>query len=148
MINEICVNLYCREDISLIENYDKAINDNTQTWDCHHRRETDDGLSLEQLKEQNLYYDRPANELIFLTKSEHNSLHHKNKQVSEEARRKNSESNKGRIPWNKGLKMPEETRKKQSEALKGENHPMYGKPSPNKGKHRVYDENGKYHLEF
>ena len=30
---------YCSEDISLIENYDKAVNDKEQTWHCHHRRE-------------------------------------------------------------------------------------------------------------
>ena len=31
---------YCCEDISLIENYDKAIEDKTQYWHCHHRLET------------------------------------------------------------------------------------------------------------
>ena len=40
MISENQVKKYCREDISLIENYDKAINDKTQTWDCHHRKES------------------------------------------------------------------------------------------------------------
>ena len=47
MISENQVKKYCREDISLIENYDKAINDKTQTWDCHHRKESQysaDGL--------------------------------------------------------------------------------------------------------
>ena len=29
---------YCRDDISLIENYDKAVSDTTQSWHCHHRR--------------------------------------------------------------------------------------------------------------
>ena len=28
---------YCCEDPSLIENYDKAIADTTQTWEIHHR---------------------------------------------------------------------------------------------------------------
>lgn len=29
--------LWCCEDISKIENYDKAIADKTQTWVCHHK---------------------------------------------------------------------------------------------------------------
>ena len=69
------VNKYCCEDISLIENYDKAIADTKQIWHCHHRKEIDENLSLKQIKEQELYYNRPASELIFLTKSEHQSLH-------------------------------------------------------------------------
>ena len=39
MINEGCAKKYCCEDLSLIENYELAINDQTQTWDCHHRGE-------------------------------------------------------------------------------------------------------------
>ena len=69
------VNKYCCEDISLIENYDKAIADTKQIWHCHHRKEIDENLSLKQIKEQELYYNRPASELIFLTKSEHQALH-------------------------------------------------------------------------
>ena len=38
MINEKRAKSYCKDDISLIENYDKAIADNTQVWHCHHRR--------------------------------------------------------------------------------------------------------------
>ena len=37
MINE-GVKKFCNEDISLIENYNKAISDSNQTWDCHHRK--------------------------------------------------------------------------------------------------------------
>ena len=32
----------CCEDISLIENYESAISDKTEMWDCHHRLETHD----------------------------------------------------------------------------------------------------------
>ena len=48
---------------------------------------------------------------------------------SEETRKKISETNKGKTPWNKGKinVYSEETRKKMSESKKGENHPMYGK---------------------
>ena len=51
---------FCCEDISLIENYEQAISDKTQTWDCHHRSETDLGLSRDELIERNLYYDVAA----------------------------------------------------------------------------------------
>lgn len=68
---------YCREDICLIENYELAVNDHTQVWHCHHRKETDEGLSRTQLIEMGLYYNRPASELIFLTEFEHHSLHMK-----------------------------------------------------------------------
>lgn len=37
MINEFNVNAFCCEDISKIENYDKAVADKTQTWHCHHK---------------------------------------------------------------------------------------------------------------
>lgn len=37
MINTVGVKRYCCDYISLIENYNKAIEDNTQIWDCHHK---------------------------------------------------------------------------------------------------------------
>ena len=86
------INKICCDDISLIENYDKAINDDTQTWDCHHRREIDENKPMQQLKNEKLYYNRPASELIFLTKKEHQRLHMLN--LNEEIRRKILESNK------------------------------------------------------
>ena len=76
---------FCCEDISLIENFDKAILDENNLWVCHHRLEThtSDGerrlvdLYSRELKALNMYYDRPASELIFLEKLEHNKLHAK-----------------------------------------------------------------------
>ena len=85
---EICrVYAYCKDDdISLIENYDKAIADTTQTWICHHRDEVKvlpSGIkvyrSVDDLIENGRYYHCPANELIFLTKEEHNKLHFNDK---------------------------------------------------------------------
>ena len=111
MINIKRVSKYCKEDLSLIENYDKAINDQTQIWDCHHRLETDKNLSRQYLINNDLYYSRPASELIFLTRSEHTALHNEGKQHSEETRKKISESNKGKHHT-------EETRKQISEAMK------------------------------
>ncbi len=66
---------YCSDNIQQIENYDKAINDNTQMWECHHKLECILHLTPSQLMALNLYYNRPANELILLTKKEHINIH-------------------------------------------------------------------------
>lgn len=75
MISENYANKFCREDISLIENYDKAINDKTQIWQCHHRLETDKGLSKQELIDTGKYFDVEAKDLIFLTERDHKALH-------------------------------------------------------------------------
>ena len=72
----------CKEDVSLIENYEAAINDNTQIWDCHHRNEITMNKTKDELKALHLYYDRPASELIFLTRSDHCKLHTNNKRFT------------------------------------------------------------------
>lgn len=110
---------YCCEDISLIENYDKAINDDTQTWDCHHRLGIDLNLSRQELINQNLYYNRPASELIFLTNAEHKRLHNNN--FSEETKQKIRESNKGKHFFNGmyGKHLSEEAKQRISNANKG-----------------------------
>ena len=125
MINEYNAKKFCKEDISLIENYDKAIADITQMWECHHRDEIrilPSGIkvirSRQELKENNRYYNCPANELIFLTKEEHHRLHtkynppHKGIPHSEETRRKMSLAKKGRS-------LSIDTRRKMSESKKG-----------------------------
>ena len=86
MICDISVRRFCCEDISKIENYDKAISDNTQTWCCHHRLEIDGSnrISPRTLKGRGLYFHRPASELIFLTKREHQRIHHLGVHRSEE----------------------------------------------------------------
>ena len=75
---------YCiSEQIEQIENYELAKADNFNGWHIHHRLEThnSDGekrlvnLSVEELIALEMYYNRPANELIFLTASEHRKLH-------------------------------------------------------------------------
>ncbi len=126
--------MYCCEDLSLIENYDKAINDSNQIWRCHHRLEIQDEGKIiytpQQLESLGLYYNRPASELIFLTLSEHNTLHAR--YVPEERNRKRSETLKGRIPSSehrkhlsealKGRKQTEEQRKINSDCHKGIKH--------------------------
>lgn len=69
------VKQFCCEDISLIENYNKAISDNTQIYECHHRNEIILNKYTEELIADDLYYNRPASELIFLTRQEHRKIH-------------------------------------------------------------------------
>ena len=79
MISKRSAKLVCSEDVSLIENYHDAIADKEKMWDVHHRRESDsEGRTLftkKQLKEMNLYYKRPASELVFVTRKMHWKLH-------------------------------------------------------------------------
>lgn len=100
---------YCKDDVSLIENYHLAINDKTQMWECHHRLEIDLNVSPQYLKEHDLYLNRPASELIFLTKAEHMSLHHKGRPNSKEQ----IEKMRHTVITNG--------------TFKGKNNPMYGK---------------------
>lgn len=122
MISISLAQAYCKEDISLIENYDKALADTTQTWHCHHRDEVKilpSGIQVirlaNELKENGRYFGCPANELIFLTRSEHRALHNcskKGKHLSEDHKLKMHKSNKGKS-------RSEETKRKISEARKG-----------------------------
>ena len=75
---------YFCKDYENIENYEKALADNFKGWQCHHRMGAE--LSRKELKALDMYYNRPAEELIFLTISEHTSLHKKGKHLSEEVR--------------------------------------------------------------
>lgn len=73
------VKSYCRDDISKIENYELAKADNFVGWECHHRNElTVNGEfahTAAELKQMNMYYNRPYFELIFLRRTEHCKLH-------------------------------------------------------------------------
>lgn len=68
------VRKFCSEDISLIENYNEAVS-SPEHYICHHRLGITLNKSAEQLNELGLYYNRPASELIFLTISEHRTVH-------------------------------------------------------------------------
>lgn len=95
---------FCRHP-ELIENYDKAVADNTQTWDCHHRKE--ELYSQKELIERGEYYDVQPEDLIFLTRAEHSKIDSYCKRASE---------------VKKGKKLPpfsEEHKRKISEAKKG-----------------------------
>lgn len=149
---------FCSEDVSLIENYNEAVADTTQYWVIHHRAEThfSDGterpynafISRDELKALGLYYNRPAAELIFMTRADHQALHNKrlkgrrhteeSKQkmreaslnMSEETRQKMRESAKNRPP------ISEETRRKMSEA-------QMGRPGTWTGRHHTEDQKRK-----
>ena len=122
MINK-GIKYFCKDDISLIENYDKAISDKEQTWQCHHRRELE--TPRKELIKIGEYYNRPAEELVFLTKSEHNALHNtlkfKGKTLSDETKIKISVALKGKPAWNKGKNLSEDHKQKLSEATKYKN---------------------------
>lgn len=116
---------YCK-DYENIENYDKAKKDNFKNWECHHRLEThtSDGerrlvdITLAELQALGMYYHRPADELIFLTKSEHSSLH----KLSSETRKRLSDINKGRNNPFYGKHHTKENKKRISAASKGRRH--------------------------
>ena len=141
MINEKAVKIYCRDDLSKIENYEKAAADTTQTWVIHHRFElTLDGefaLNAAQLKMHDMYYNRPYYELIFLTRAEHARLHRKGVTLSEETRRKMSEANKGENNPFYGKHHSDEARRKISEANKGEKSPFYGKHHSDEARRKI-----------
>ena len=149
MINTKSAKKFCCEEFYLIQNYDKAIADTSQTWHLHHRAEIlpCGKFTPQDLDKFGLYYNRPASELVFLTKFEHNSIHtiarwsgrsHTNeakakmrnaklgKKATDDAKKNMSEAHKGSKNGFFGKHHSEEAKKKMSEA-------RIGKPSWNKG---------------
>ena len=87
------------KDIQNIENYDKAISDKVEKWECHHRMEIQpDGTTLTKkwMIEHYIYYNVDACMLIFLPIAEHRSIHHKNKKVYLETCRRISNAQAGK----------------------------------------------------
>lgn len=128
------------KDYKNIENYEKAKADDFKNWVCHHRLQTwtSDGKRREvdilakELKALGMYYNRPAEELIFLTRSEHAKLHNKGRKFSDEHRKKMSDVKKD---------ISDETRKKMSDAKKGKNNPHYGKHLSEEHKKKIGEGN-------
>lgn len=128
MINETQAKRYCSEDISNIENYEQAINDRTQTWDIHHRLEIQGQFynSASLLKRCRLYYNVPASQLIFLTKSDHMKLHG-HRSLSDKTKKKLSNAHKGK-------KLSKECKQKMSKVRRGKSSGMKGKHLSDKSK--------------
>ena len=105
---------YCK-DYENIENYDKALKDNFKGWEVHHRKEAE--FSRKELIALGMYYNVSSEELIFLTRAEHNKLHKKGKPLSEEAKKKIGAKHKGK-------RLTEEHIKKISEANKGNKYAL------------------------
>ena len=78
------VKKYCYEDPQLIENYNLAVSDKTRYWIIHHKLEVQNGVirSKDELIANNLYFNRPANELVWLHPSDHARLHNANRTLA------------------------------------------------------------------
>ena len=130
---------YCT-DYKNIENYEDALKSPLR-YDLHHRNEISEHKSKKQLITENLYYGRPAEELVFLEHGEHARLHREGKQnalghhfnPSTETKQRMSESHKGKhrpafsIEWKQKLSI----------ALKGR---MKGKHWHLENGHRIWTE--------
>ena len=147
MIHEIGAYAFCCEDITKIENYEQAVSDKTQSWQCHHRSEVlpCGNFSANALKRFGLYWHRPASELIFLTRSQHSSLHRKNQTLEEKMKRKNrvvSQETRERLSKAAvGRSFSEETRKKLSAAKQGSRHPNFGKHLSESTRRKISESN-------
>ena len=136
---------YCK-NYQDIENYEKAKKDSFKGWHCHHRLEThtSDGerrtvdITQKELKALNMYYHRPAEELIFLTTREHDAFK-KGKHLSEEHKKKIGVALKGEKNPMYGKHLSEEHKKKMREALKGNTYA--------KGKHASEETKNKMSLQ-
>ena len=113
MINEKNSKRFCCEDISKIYGYKEALADKENMWECHHCL----GLvwTMEQLIEMGLYYNQPAERLMFVTRSQHKQLHY----ITGETQKKLSVSRKGKQP-NKGKIFNDEWKNHLSESKKGQ----------------------------
>ena len=101
--------------------------------------------------EEDKYFNVPASDLIFLTHAGHTALHMKGKNLSgennphfgkphsEEARRKISESERGKT-------VSSETKKKLSAAKRGEKNPNFGKPLSEEHKRKIAESHKRENL--
>lgn len=138
MINEQAAYAFCREPIENIENYEEAVN-SKEKYVCHHKNGSDfTGFSKTDLIKMKMYYHRPASELIFLKKVDHQKYHknflgHKHSEETkekiakssrehrhtDETKMKLSENHKGLNTWTKGRKLSEHQKRCISLANKG-----------------------------
>lgn len=149
MISETYPTRYCRDPIDKINGYDEAIS-SSEEYVCHHVLElTIDGQfahTPSELKRLGMYWNRPAYELMFIKRSEHQIMHmnarppmkwrslvpwnkgiktnkpawNKGIPCSDESKRKQSETKRKlhRVPWNKGIPMTDDAKAKLSKSQK------------------------------
>lgn len=127
MINVSRANKFCCEDITLIENYDEAIN-SQEPWDIHHKI----GLYFDKqwLIDNGFYYDQRSEMLVFLPHGEHSSLHNTGHKISDGQKRALHIAHKGK-------KLSDETKQKMSEARIGEKNHMFGKQHSEETKRKI-----------
>ena len=66
----------CSESLSNVEGYLAAVLDSRQVWHLHHKVGAICDRRKDELIDMDLYYHRPANELVFLPPDVHIRLHH------------------------------------------------------------------------
>ena len=127
-------NAFCSEPLDKIEHYEEALAEGFKGWCIHHRLEIqqDKRVSRQELKDNGLYFGRPAEELVFMKVGEHMTLHMTGMKRSAETRKKIAESAKGRTfstetrlkiaETLKGRTLSAEHRKKLSQSLKSKNN--------------------------
>lgn len=115
---------YCK-DYTSIPNYQEALNDTENLWECHHLLE--EFYTKSELKELGKYFNVPANELVLCrTRKEHRAYPHKGDSVmglkhhglkfSEETLKLISENSKKR-------RLSEESKRKIGDANRGRKRP-------------------------
>lgn len=122
---------YCKDPIEKIPGYENAVNSD-ELYVCHHVLELNlDGERVhtaDELMRMDMYYNRPYFELVFLSNSEHASLHNKGKnnfalriKDTDSHHRNISKALKGHRGWNTGRHWSVESRQKMSIAQKRRN---------------------------
>lgn len=163
---------YCCEDLSLIENYELAKNDpEPNKWCIHHRDECrvlPSGMivirTMDELKENGRYYNCPANELIFLTQSDHWKLHHKmgtfgfgeefGDKVSKATKEAMKKVDRNKLAVWKGTKQSESTKEKRRKKMKfrvdayNEYKAKGGKLKFNDFQHTFFTDNRRKHINY
>ena len=141
---------YCK-NIENVENYKKALADNFVGWCLHHRLETwtSDGerrlanISVAELKSLGMYYNRPAEELLFMRVEDHISLHQKGKQGEFKGRHHSVKTKKRLSKARRGMTFSKEWRERMSEAHKGKHFSKETKKKMSDAKKAARDKTSK-----
>ena len=129
---------YCSEPLELVENYRAAEKDDFKGWCLHHKREIENDGSTktrQELIDKGMYWNRPADELVFMTNEAHHKLHGKHPVKSTAIKISQTRLQRianGEIKVDTSCLHTPEVRAKISIANKKRladknNHPMYGK---------------------